>query len=117
MRHFLTAMAQVDTRSALHESWNNASPEVHVATWSTGFAAWFAGVNWAAVATFLTMAIPLAFGLVVQCFKQIRIAQIAIKEAQIASDDRIAARRAAERPTAVSTIPGRVLVPDVRPSA
>jgi hypothetical protein len=121
MRHFFTALAQVDTQQALHDAWVNTSPEVHVASGTTGFAAWFAGVNWAAVAAFLSVTVPLGFGLIVQCFKQISIAQIAIREAQIASDDRIAARRAAEqtaeRVATISTIPGWVLVPDTAPSA
>jgi hypothetical protein len=117
MRHFFQAVAQVDVKEALHESWRHQSPEMHLASGTAGFAAWWAGINWGAVAAALTFIIPLAWGLLMQCWKQTRVTQIAIREAQIASDDRIAARRAGERSTPVSTIAGRILVPDARPSA
>jgi hypothetical protein len=105
MRHFLLAFAQIDPTEALHQTWTNSSPEVHVASAGTGFAAYLSGINWAAVGAFVAVAVPLGFGVIVQCFKQVRIAQIQLREEQIASDDRIAARRAdAERARSTSAI-------------
>jgi hypothetical protein len=117
MRHVFTVLAQVDTQRALHDAWVNTSPEVHVASGTTGFAAWLSGVNWAAIAAFVSVVVPLGFGLLIQCYKQIRIAEIGIREAQIASDDRIAARRAAEHAPAFSAVAGSVLVPERMPAS
>jgi hypothetical protein len=114
----LTLLAQIDPQKALHDYWRESNPEAHITIGSTGFGAWCAGVNWAAVLAFLGVAIPIVFGVVMQCYKQYRLNVIAIKEAQIDSDDRIATRRrdAAARPILPSTLEARVLVPDARPS-
>ena len=102
MREFILAVAQVDAGQAFCDSWHTQTPEVHVATGGYGFAAWFSGINWAAVASFVAVAVPIAFGVLVQCYKQVRLAQIQIAEAQTASSDRIAARRAGIPPAPAS---------------
>ena len=107
MRH-LILLAQIDPAKALHDSWRAASPEVHIGTGGTGLGAFFAGVNWLAVLAAVATVVPIAFGVVMQCFKQYQLAAISIKEAQVESDDRIAARRAGERPRETPAAPGRV---------
>lgn len=94
MRTLLLTLAQLDPTAALHDAWKAQNPEIHVASGGAGFAAWLSGLNWAAIASFIAVAVPLAFGVLMQCYKQIAFARIEIKERQLAAEDRIAARRA-----------------------
>ena len=114
----LHVLAKVDPKLALHETWKAASPEVHLGTSGAGFTAWLAGLDRIAVMAFFATAIPLVWGVVVQCWAQYRVALIKLKEAQVDSDDRIARRRAAEatRPYPPPTDGLFVLAPDTRPS-
>ena len=112
-------LAQIDPQKALHDYWRESSPEAHITIGGTGFGAYLAGVNWAAIVGFLGVAIPIGFGVAMQCWKQFKLAALEVREAEIASDDRIAARRtdaAAGRPLPSSVGPQRVLVPDSRSS-
>ncbi|MHB8397316.1 MAG: hypothetical protein ACYDCI_00055 [Candidatus Limnocylindrales bacterium] len=101
----LRLLAQIDVGKALHDYWRTSSPEAHVAIGSTGFGAYLAGINWAAVVTFLGLSVPIAWGVVVQCWKQVKLARIQIQEAQLESDDRTTARRSAATAQRAAILP------------
>jgi hypothetical protein len=118
---FLHVLAQLDPVKALHDYWHTSSPEVHVAVVGAGVGGEAAHVDWSATLSLITLAAILIGGACIQLFTQARLAAIKIRAEQALSDARVASQisqlGSPLGTTVVSTVAGRVLVPDGRPSA
>ena len=68
----------IDLSRALHDAWHHTAPEPVVAIGGGGFGAWLLGVNWAAVAAVVGIAVPLIGNCIVQVWKQYKIALLEI---------------------------------------
>lgn len=75
----MNALLQIDLSRALHDAWHHTAPEPVLAIGGGGFAAWLSGINWAAVAAFLGVAVPLLGNCVVQVWKQYKVACLEIE--------------------------------------
>jgi hypothetical protein len=92
----MTALLHIDPSRALHAAWHATAPEPFLAIGGGGCAALAAGINWLAIASFVGVAVPLAWGIIVQCRKQWVIANLEIDAAR----RRLAEPAAAEPTTA-----------------
>lgn len=76
----MNAFFHLNPIQALHDYWRGSSPELHIAVGSTGFGAWLAHVDWAAVFAFLGFAFVTLIGWGMQLYKQWKLIQLEIAE-------------------------------------
>jgi hypothetical protein len=70
MKHFVAQLALIDPMLALRSAWHRSSPEAVVMTGSVGFTGWLASINWSAGLSFCCIAVPMIYGVVLQCRSQ-----------------------------------------------
>jgi hypothetical protein len=73
---------------AVQDHWRSSSPAAHFAAGTAGLAAWIASVNWAAVFAVVGVAITTVAGTGMQLYKQWRVIQIELAEAERESRSR-----------------------------
>lgn len=73
-------LAQLRPLEALHVSWRQSDPEIHLAIGSAGFGSWLAHVDWAVVISFVAFAVLTLGGVAIQLRKQWLVAAIEVDE-------------------------------------